>query len=101
LAIFTSNLDEFFMKRIALIRPMAGDTGVAAEESRERLGRVRETVISLLDEQATCYREVLRPRLAEHGVRLVAWADLSDEQRGRGLAAVRLADLAGFDPAEP
>src|SRR5262249_12912303 len=28
-----------------------------------------------------CYREVLRPRLAEHGIRLVAWADLSDEQR--------------------
>jgi polyphosphate kinase len=81
LAIFTSNLDEFFMKRIALIRPMAGDAGVAAEESRERLGRVRETVISLLDEQAACYREVLRPRLGEHGVRLVAWADLSDEQR--------------------
>jgi polyphosphate kinase len=81
LAIFTSNLDEFFMKRIALIRPMAGDTGVAAEESRERLGRVRETVISMLDEQAACYREVLRPRLAEHGVRLVVWEDLSNEQR--------------------
>src|SRR5262245_7069856 len=82
LAIFSSNLDEFFMKRIALIRPMAGDAGVAAEDSRERLGRVRETVISMLGEQASCYSDVVRPRLAEHGVRLVAWPDLSEEQRG-------------------
>ena len=81
LAIFSSNLDEFFMKRIALIRPMPGDAGIAAEESRERLARVRETVTSMLVEQARCYREVLRPRLAEHGVRLVTWDDLSEEQR--------------------
>jgi polyphosphate kinase len=81
LAIFSSNLDEFFMKRIALIRPMPGDAGVAAEASREQLGQVRETVISMLAEQARCFREVLRPRLAEHGIRLVAWDELSDEQR--------------------
>ena len=43
LAIFSSNLDEFFMKRIALIRSMPGYVGVAAKESRERLLRVRET----------------------------------------------------------
>jgi polyphosphate kinase len=81
LAIFSSNQDEFFMKRIALIRPMPGDAGVAAEEARERLGRVRETVISMLAEQASCYREVVRPRLAEHGVRLVTRDDLSEAQR--------------------
>ena len=81
LAIFSSNLDEFFMKRIALIRPMPGDAGVSAEEARERLGRVRETVIAMLAEEASCYREVLRPSLAEHGVRLVTWDDLSEAQR--------------------
>jgi polyphosphate kinase len=81
LAIFSSNLDEFFMKRIAMIRPMPGDAGVAAEEDRERLGRVRETVIAMLAEEASCYREVLRPSLAEHGVRLVAGDDLTEAQR--------------------
>src|SRR5262252_9095501 len=81
LAIFSSNLDEFFMKRIALIRPMPAATGVAAEESRERLDRVRESVISMLEEQAQCYAQVLRPRLADHGVELVCWDDLSGEQR--------------------
>jgi polyphosphate kinase len=81
LAIFSSNLDEFFMKRIALIRPMPGDAGVAAEDSRERLLLVRETVMSLLAERATCYRDVLRPGLGEHGVHLVGWDDLTDGQR--------------------
>jgi polyphosphate kinase len=81
LAIFSSNLDEFFMKRIALVRPMAGESPVAAEESRERLERVRSTVVALLEEEATCYRDVLRPSLAEYGVRLVGWEDLSEEQR--------------------
>src|SRR5262245_9239147 len=81
LAIFSSNLDEFFMKRIALVRPMPGETGVGAEEARERLERVRETVVSMLAAQARCYGEVLRPSLAEHGVRIVGWADLSARQR--------------------
>ena len=42
LAIFSSNLDEFFMKRMALIRPMTDDTSLAAQERRELLsGRGR------------------------------------------------------------
>ena len=39
LAIFSSNLDEFFMKRIALIRPMPDDSSLAAQERREQLLR--------------------------------------------------------------
>jgi polyphosphate kinase len=80
LAIFSSNLDEFFMKRMALIRPMSEDSSLAAEDRRERLLRVRETINALLDQQAACYSEVLRPRLAEHGIHLVAWADLTGQQ---------------------
>jgi polyphosphate kinase len=81
LAIFSANLDEFFMKRLALIRPIPGVGLLAAEESREQLARVRDTVISMLAEQAECYRDVLRPRLAEHGIRLTTWDELSQEQQ--------------------
>jgi polyphosphate kinase len=81
LAIFSSNLDEFFMKRMALIRPLADDTSLAADESRDLLRRKRELITSLLAEQAACYSGVIRPQLAERGIHLVDWADLSDAQR--------------------
>jgi polyphosphate kinase len=81
LAIFSSNLDEFFMKRMALIRPMSGDTSHAAQERRELMLRAREMITTMLAQQAACYSDVLRPRLAEHGVHLVVWDDLTDEQR--------------------
>jgi polyphosphate kinase len=81
LAIFSSNLDEFFMKRMALLRPEPDDVGLSAPESQEQLRRKREVIVSLLERQASCYSELIRPELAEHGVRLLAWADLCDEQR--------------------
>ncbi|HEX7310795.1 MAG TPA: polyphosphate kinase 1 [Gaiellaceae bacterium] len=81
LAIFSSNLDEFFMKRMALIRPMTDDTSLAAQERRELLLRTREMITSMLEQEAECYEHVLRPRLGEHGVHLTDWEDLTTEQR--------------------
>jgi polyphosphate kinase len=81
LAIFSSNLDEFFMKRMTLIRPLPGDTSLAAEERREMLQRKRATIVSMLSEQARCFDDVIRPQLHEQGIHLVDWADLNDEQR--------------------
>jgi polyphosphate kinase len=81
LAIFSSNLDEFFMKRMALTRPLGEDTSLAAEERRDLLRRRRETIVSMLAEQAACFSEVIRPQLREHGIHLVDWADLSKAQR--------------------
>jgi polyphosphate kinase len=81
LAIFSSNLDEFFMKRMAVIRPSSEDTSVIAEDRRDVLVRRRETVTSMLAEQAACYTDVIRPQLAEHGIHLLDWTDLTDEQR--------------------
>src|SRR5437764_12152007 len=61
LAIFSSNLDEFFMKRAARL----GGRDVAAQ--------VRQMVMAMLADQAACYTDVLRPQLAEHGIHLVGW----------------------------
>jgi polyphosphate kinase len=83
LAIFSSNLDEFFMKRVAVLRG-ADDGGIAAEDRRDRLQPMRAKIISMLEQQASCYLETLLPRLAEHGVRLVDWEELSEEQREEG-----------------
>jgi polyphosphate kinase len=83
LAIFSANLDEFFMKRMWRL---ADPTGLAAPAQRELAARIRVMVTSMLDEQAGCYIQVLRPRLAEHGIRLVGWDDLDAAQRDEASA---------------
>jgi polyphosphate kinase len=83
LAIFSANLDEFFMKRMSRL---ADPTGLAAPAQRELAARIREMVTSMLDQQAGCYTQVLRPRLAEHGIRLVGWDDLDAAQRDEASA---------------
>jgi polyphosphate kinase len=75
LAIFTSNLDEFFMKRVAILRQ--GKT----EGGRELLQRLREKLISQLAQQAECYRQNIIPGLARHGISLCRWAELTPGQR--------------------
>ncbi len=55
LAIFSSNLDEFFMKRIALIRPMPDDSSLVAQERREQLLPKRAMIVSMLEREARCY----------------------------------------------
>ena len=64
LAIFTSNLDEFFMKREAV--PRHGTT----DAQQALLQQVRDNS-GFLQRQAECYRQVIVPGLAEHGVFLV------------------------------
>ena len=81
LAIFSSNLDEFFQKRMALIRPPTDDVRPAAQEQREKMLRVREVIVGMLEQEAACYLDILRPRLADQGVHLASWSDLSEEQR--------------------
>ena len=81
LAIFSSNLDEFFMKRMAVIRPLPEDTSVAAEERRDVIARRRQTITSMLAQLAACYTDVILPQLAGHGIQLVDWNDLTDAQR--------------------
>lgn len=71
LAIFTSNLDEFFMKRVAVLRKGSEPERVAL------LGEVRSRLLQSLNSQAECFRNQLVPELATHGIHLRQWDDLS------------------------
>jgi polyphosphate kinase len=75
LAIVTSNLDEFFMKRVALLRK--GTTPAQCE----LLGKVRERVVESLEQQARCFKGTIVPELATHGVHLRNWDELTEAQR--------------------
>ncbi|HTZ58123.1 MAG TPA: polyphosphate kinase 1 [Acidobacteriaceae bacterium] len=78
LAIFTSNLDEFFMKRQAILRH--GTTDAQHTLAQE----LRDKIVSALRLQAECYRQTIIPGLAAHGVFLRRWDDLTPAQREEG-----------------
>ncbi len=82
LAIFTSNLDEFYMKRVGAMRTRAyaSRNPVSIDQFHAHMERLRAALFPMLVQQAACF-ECLRPLLAEQGVRLAAWAELDEAQR--------------------
>ncbi len=109
LAIFASNLDEFYMVRVAgLMRRM--QTGLPVEGSdgltpRERLGLIADRTTELVARHSACFAAV-EPLLAKENVRIVRWADLDAPERDRLRTYFRdqifpvLTPLA-VDPAHP
>lgn len=75
LAIFTSNLDEFFMKRMAVLRHE--ETG----EGQALLRRIRDKLIPMLRRQAECFTQTIVPELARHGIALRNWDELTAGQK--------------------
>jgi len=100
LAIFTSNLDEFFMKRMAVLR-----RGESAEE-HALLRQIREKLLPMLSRQAECYRRTIVPELGKHGIFLRCWDDLTpgqNEEAGRYFESSLSPALTPLviDPAHP
>jgi polyphosphate kinase len=75
LAIFTSNLDEFYMKRVATLRALSNP------ERLKLLAQVRQRLVESLRRQAECFREHIVPELSRHGIHLRKWDDLTPVQR--------------------
>src|SRR6204780_1560949 len=85
LAIFANNLDEFFMVRVAsLVRRMVA--GFPVEGAGVRLPRqVLENTLELGGEltvrHARTFSERVNPELAEHGIEILRWKELSASER--------------------
>jgi len=77
LAIFSSNLDEFFMKRIAVLRENL------TPERIQLLKAIRERLLPSLGRQADCFRNVIVPGLVSYGITFARWQDLNPDQRRR------------------
>jgi len=85
LAIFSSNLDEFFQVRVAGLHDQ-----VAAGISRrtidgrspaEQLVEIRDAVEKLLARHESCLREIVVPELAAHSIELLDWDQLEPSER--------------------
>jgi polyphosphate kinase len=86
LAIFASNLDEFFMVRVAgLKRRIAAGVAVRAASGllpKEVLDRIWLKTGDLMSRHASLFRDEIVPMLKSEGIELVRWSDLTrDEQR--------------------
>jgi polyphosphate kinase len=99
LAIFSSNLDEFFMKRISVLR--RGST----PESIRLIEQVRARLLGSLNHQAECFRQLV-PALSKNGIHLRTWDQLTDAEQDEASnyfdaeISAALTPLV-FDPAHP
>ena len=89
LAVFASNLDEFFMVRVSGIKEMLSieDIGPMPGEltPSEQLEVIRKRVLTLVDEHTRCLRDQVIPELESQGVVIARYATLSEEEK-RNLA---------------
>ena len=87
LAIFGSNMDEFFMVRVSGIRKQVEANVMKLSEDgltpREELAGIRKTAQDLLqDAQQTFHRKLL-PKLEKEGIHVLEYSKLSKSQKDR------------------
>ena len=87
LAIFASNLDEFFMVRVAgLKRRIATGLAVPTNVGRaplDVLGDIGEKAHELQDRHARDFQLLVKPALDEAGIHVESWNDLDEKDRVR------------------
>ena len=85
LAIFSSNLDEFFQVRVAALKDMVaahlGSTSPDGRTAARQLEEISDRVGTLVSEQEAIYHERVKPALAAAGIWISDWDDLDDEDR--------------------
>ena len=79
LAIFTSNLDEFFMKRIEILKGLRPED-YRTEEEVHILSHLHALTLPMLSEQAHTFDELVG-ELAQEGIELLEWEGLSPKDR--------------------
>lgn len=87
LAIFASNLDEFYMVRVAGLK-RRDEMGLSVRSAdglspREQLRRISERTQQIASRHAHVFLDSVRPALAQEGIVIVTWSELDEAERGR------------------
>lgn len=85
LSIFSSNLDEFFMKRVGGLKQQIA-AGIVHQTPdgmtpAQELGAIREKLLPLTKQQSDLYENVLRPELRRNSIFLLHWDELSAPEK--------------------
>ena len=110
LSILGSNLDEFFMVRVAgLMRQVESgttDTGADGMDAASQLDAIRTEVASIMAAASKCFQRQLTPVLEKAGIHILQYSQLGKQQQARAdkyfleTAFPVLTPLA-LDPARP
>jgi len=84
LSIFSSNIDEFFMVRVAGIMQQVEQNVIElspdGKTPQEQLTAIGDAVRPLVADAYRLYREQLQPALSGQGIHIIDYSDLNDEQ---------------------
>ena len=85
LAIFSSNLDDFYMIRVASLK-MKIEKGYFKANSagftpQELMKEISEKTQKLINRQSICFQEVILPELAGNGIEISTWEQLSADEK--------------------
>ena len=85
LSIFSSNLDDFFMIRVATLKRKL-ESGVTKANTAgyspiELMSEISKKTQSLIQRQSECFQNDLRIKLAEVGISFIKWKEQDDEEK--------------------
>ncbi len=85
-SIYATNLDEFFMVRVAGLFDQL-DAGIDARgpddlAPGEQIDAIQARVLELDRRLHRCYEDAILPALAEEGIRIITFADADERERG-------------------